>query len=287
MDQIKHKFYLINDQVFTTNTFKPEIINYGTTIYELIKIIDCTPLFLEKYLKRIQNSLKLIKKHDWINKKEIIEKIRFIIKKNQINSEDHLKILVSFNNPLVPQFSQFIAMFFTTVPLPSPEQYLTGVQTISLNAIRSMPNAKIYQPQLRQRTEKMIQSKKIYEVILLNNNNDITEGSRSNIFFIDRNNNLITPDLENVLPGITRDNVIEVAKKHNIKVIERKVNYNELQKFISAFLTGTSRKILPISTIDNYNFDSQNILLRNLMKWYDDYIYEYLDKHREQFADFC
>jgi branched-chain amino acid aminotransferase len=59
-------------------------------------------------------------------------------------------------------------------------------------------------------------------------------------------------------------------------VIEREVNFNELQQFDAAFITGTSPKILPIKKIDNFTFNHQNKIVRQLMKKYDELIAGYL-----------
>ena len=287
MDSIKHRYFLLNDQLLETREFDHEIINHGTTIYELLKIRECTPLFLEKYLKRIHNSLHLIGRDGWISPDDIVDKMRLVIQKNCVRHEDHLKILISFDNDLFSPPRDLITIFFTTVPIPTHEQYRQGVRTVSLNATRYLPNAKIYQPRLRQVTEKMIDTRNIYEVILLNEANYITEGSRSNIFFIDKEKNLITPTLEDVLPGITRSNVIEIAHNKGINFIEKKVHYDELSRFEAAFLTGTSRKILPIQSIDNHVFNSQNKLLRDLMFWYDQMLDGYVRMHKNKFEDIC
>ena len=232
MDWIKQRYFLFNDRILDVKEFDPEIINHGTTIYELLKVRHCTPLFLEKYLKRIQNSLKMIGRPAWITDREIVSKMRRIIRENCVTGEDHLKILISFGNDYFSPPQDFITMFFTTVPVPSPGYYAQGVRTVSLNATRYLPNAKIYQPDLRRVTEKMIDTQDIYEVILLNEENFVTEGSRSNIFFITSDRRLITPHLDDVLPGITRSNVIEIAREHKVVVVEEKVHYDRLGGFV-------------------------------------------------------
>ncbi len=287
MDRIKHKFFLFNDELRESEQFNQEIINHGTTIYELLKVKDCTPVFLEKYLQRVNNSLRLIGRQGWISNETIVAKMSLIIHANCVTDEDHLKVLISFDNDFFAPPQDFITLFFTTVPLPSKLEYNTGVRTVSLNATRYLPNAKIYQPSLRKLTEQMIESQDIYEVILLNEQGYITEGSRSNIFFIDKDNNLITPHLDDVLPGITRSNVIELAKRNDVNFLERKIHYRELPRFDAAFVTGTSRKILPLQSIDDHRFNPQNRLLRNLIDWYENMIQDYVKSHKKNFQDIC
>jgi D-alanine transaminase len=82
-------------------------------------------------------------------------------------------------------------------------------------------------------------------------NNLITEGSHSNIFFV-RNGILYThPESNNILSGITRRNVIRLAKKAGIKTIETAIPADELNKVDEAFITNTSAEVTPVTAIND------------------------------------
>jgi len=82
-------------------------------------------------------------------------------------------------------------------------------------------------------------------------NNFITEATYANIFIVDSKNNLITPPADNhILCGITRNRLIEIAKKININVIEKKFTIDELLSSQEVFLTSSSLIIRPINQID-------------------------------------
>jgi branched-chain amino acid aminotransferase len=278
MDEIRGEFFLFNDQVLPVQKFNPQVINFGTTIYELIKVVNCVPTFVEKYLLRVKNSLKLINKSLWFDQKAFLEKIKRIIELNCVTDIDHLKILICFENQLYNHKDLFLA-YFAEAPVPTPEQYSNGVKTITLNAKRLNPNAKIFLPDLRKKSETLIEKLNIYEVILLSDDNTITEGSRSNIFFV-KNNSLYTAELKQVLPGITRSNVIELARKNSIDVYETTIKYEEISNFEAAFLTGTSRKIVPVKNIDDITFDVQHNVVKKLMQLYDQLIDKYVTENR-------
>ena len=88
------------------------------------------------------------------------------------------------------------------------------------------------------------------EALLLNSQGKISEASGMNIFIV-RNGELITPGVDqDILEGITRSSVIELAKKDGIKVIERPVDKTELFISDEVFLTGTAAKITPIKMIE-------------------------------------
>ncbi|WP_443110713.1 aminotransferase class IV [Caloramator sp. mosi_1] len=104
--------------------------------------------------------------------------------------------------------------------------------------------------------------------MLVNNFDEITEGSRSNIFFI-KGSKLYTAPKEDVLVGITRIKVIEIANKLGFEVVEDKIKVSQISEFEACFLTGTSPKVLPISYIDSYAYNVNNDILRNIMREYD------------------
>ena len=89
--------------------------------------------------------------------------------------------------------------------------------------------------------------------LMLDSNGYVAESTGANIFFV-KNNKLYTPVADCFLNGITRQTVIEVAKKNDIKVIEKRILPKELSKADEIFLTGTAVEITPVSQIDNKKF---------------------------------
>jgi len=77
----------------------------------------------------------------------------------------------------------------------------------------------------------------------------ITEGTTSSIFIVS-GGELATPRLRELLPGITREAVLEIAAGSGIPVDERTVTLGELREADEAFLTATTLEVLPISTVD-------------------------------------
>lgn len=90
------------------------------------------------------------------------------------------------------------------------------------------------------------------EAILLNENGQVAEGATCNIFMV-RKGELITPPVtENVLEGITRDSVMELAyREMGLKVTERPIDRSELYICGELFLTGTAVGIAPVVRVDH------------------------------------
>lgn len=89
------------------------------------------------------------------------------------------------------------------------------------------------------------------EAILTNTKGDITEGATSNIFLV-KDGALITPSLDSgVLPGVTRDVIIDIAKKIRVPVKERAVPRHGLSAAEEVFLTNSLAEVLPVTKVDS------------------------------------
>ena len=90
------------------------------------------------------------------------------------------------------------------------------------------------------------------EAILLNHDGHVCEGSGENIFIV-VDGRLITPPLEeNVLPGITRDTVVQLAARElGLELVERRIDRSELYLADEVFLTGTAAHLTPVVELDH------------------------------------
>jgi branched-chain amino acid aminotransferase len=106
------------------------------------------------------------------------------------------------------------------------------------------------------------------DAFFLDNDGNIAEGVGSNIFLI-KEHTLYTPPLENILPGMTRDSVLQFASDLGYNVKEEHISYSSIGNFDEAFFTGTAIGIVPIKQIDNLIFNSIEIG-KSLQKYYLD-----------------
>ena len=94
------------------------------------------------------------------------------------------------------------------------------------------------------------------EALLLDVEGFVAEGPGAN-FFVEKDNVLYTPQLGNILPGITRATVIELCEKLDIPVIEKQVTPGEVHGADSAFFCGTAAEIVGIASLDAIPFKKQ------------------------------
>jgi len=163
--------------------------------------------------------------------------------------------------------------------LPKEEEYILGVKTVLLNEERVNPNAKIWNEDLREKSILLLEKTDTYETILVNEEGNITEASRSNIFFVKGNTIYTTPG-SLVLPGITRKKVLEVCARLEIPIQYKNIRVQDLGIYDSCFLTGTARKIVPIRKIEEIEFDAKNLLVQKISTAFEDIVTEYIQNNK-------
>lgn len=256
---------LYND-TFTETSMNEQHLNDGFCIYEVIRIFQGKPIFLQDNINRLQSSIRQSDFPFEINSEHLRSKITSFIQAIKLTN-GNIKYALLLNH------EQKVEEFIYQIPhaYPTLEQYAHGVSTITLRAERKNPNVKYINNVLREEANALIKKYQVYEVLLVNSHEQLTEGSRSNLFFI-KGNALYTASLDQVLPGTSRMRVIQVCQQHNIPVIETAIHLNEIQTYPAAFLSGTSPLILPIHSINECNFDVNNEVLRHVMQIYFEYI---------------
>ena len=255
--------FINNNNTFSTCDFIPERINVGRIIYEVVRVIDGKPLFFEEHLERFFNSVLNAGFVITLSKKGLVLRINALVEVNKLN-EGNIRFQLSFVDNIEPIFTAWVTPFI----YPLKELYNKGVMLTIMEAERENPTIKVYNPKLKDKVSSQIFQNDIYEVLLVNNNGMITEGSRSNIFFV-KGSTILTPLSTSVLPGITRQKVMDIAKNHGISCSEVDIEYNSIRSFDGAFITGTSPKVLPVKAIDEVSFNPENTTIKKIMFEYD------------------
>ncbi len=122
------------------------------------------------------------------------------------------------------------------------------------------------------------------EAILLNEAGHVTEGATCNLFMM-RNGRLITPAItENVLEGITRDSIMELARHElSLDIVERPIDRSELYVCDELFLTGTAVGVAPVTRVDHHAVADGEIGLvtHSLRQLYVDAVHGHLRDYRK------
>jgi len=264
-------YFILNKELKSSCDFNPLLLQEGKGVYEIIRIIGQKPLFLEEHIDRFFQSMRLAGIKSELTTRQIQSRLKALIEINQLKN-GNIRFQFSIHPHVGPLFLAWITPSF----YPTAEDYTKGISTISLKAERQNPNAKRDNLPVREQANQLIQQHDVFEVLLINKDGFITEGSRSNIFFIS-DEKIITPPLSKVLPGVTRSKIILLANENGIEVIERLVHLSELGTFNAAFLSGTSIKVLPVNQIDNITFYTVHPIMERIQHLYNELCIGYID----------
>ncbi len=237
-----------NGKIISKEQLKKLLSEDNAKIYEVIRVIDRKPVFLKEHFDRMRESIKLSNTKGNLDYESYKKSAELLIKENEF---DNCNIRVSYYY----KGGEVVLFYFIESHYPSKEQFKTGVHTVTAKVQRHNPNVKAFQKEFKEKIQQIIDETRAFEAILINEDDTVSEGSKSNIFFV-KNNKLATSPDEKVLLGVTRSKVIEVCEDNGIEVEKRIIKFEELDRFDGAFITGTSNDVLPINSIDERIYNS-------------------------------
>lgn len=269
-------YYISNGKEFKTSD-DTEFENVSAPyIYEVIRVIDGVPLFEEGHVDRLKKSLESKGYQMKISEEEISKDMKKLIDVNKVENQN-IKLIYSD----LESDEQKLLSFFVDSHYPALEVYQEGIKTILFESERKDPNAKVMDVDLRQRVSDALKENEAFEALLVDNNGYITEGSRSNFFFI-KDGELLTPPGDTCLLGITRQEVIASAEEMGIPLREEKLLAADVDKLEGVFITGTSNDALPISLVDEIEVPTvKSEIMQKIMKRYNEKVKEYIAEKKK------
>ncbi len=257
-------FFSVNGQLKPAVDFQRYFTKPEKYLYEVFRVHQQLPLFIFNHLDRLWLTAKLERVNLPFTRHQILEEIFRVIKANP-DGDGNIKIYIDVK----PGGCVTWMVYFSPHQYPTRAQFKKGVDVGLFSAERYNPNAKVMDTLLRGATDQAKASNHVYEVLLFDRNNYITEGSRSNVFFI-QNQKLLTPPVHTVLEGITRKHIMQICAENQISVSEKSIHINDLSQMDAVFITGTSRRVLPVRSIDKLVFDVSHILMNKLQHLFEE-----------------
>ncbi len=240
-------------------------VNLGSldmpSVYEVVRVTGGRPVFLKEHYGRLEKSLAAMGRVPEFSCEELRECIAALVSESGV--KDH-------NIKIEADVEGFSRLYLSPTHYPEPELYETGIKTDLFRGERRSPNIKMIDRQLREATDEAIKAGGLYEVLLVDRNGQITEGSRSNVFFI-KDGEVFTAPSEKVLLGVTRSKIIEIIRSFGIALHEEAVAAADIGNFDAAFISGTSPKVMPIASVGEASFDVNDPILRKIMEKYNEY----------------
>jgi len=245
------KYVILNGKPIEEDKANISVFNkamfFDFGVYDSMKVVKKKPFFLEFHVDRLLKSAEIIKLKHGFSKREILEWIKLLVEKNDLeNAMLRFLLLGSGGKNEKPK----LFIFSVGLIFYDKKDYKKGVKVITYKGERNIPQAKSKDLLINFLALREAMDSNAKDALLVDTDGFVREGTRTNFFAI-KNNILYTAPLDDVLEGVTRKIVIMVAKKNNIKLIEKKIKLKELKDYDEFFITSTSMNILPITQIDD------------------------------------
>ena len=222
----------------------------GYSAFEALRTYHRQPFHLEEHLNRLYRSAELIELDIPWSRAFITQLVHEIIERNAYEHAS-IRLFVTggeTEDSILPIGKPTLAVLITPLGERNMERFAQGYKVITTPLQRSTPEAKTTSYLEAIRALKEATRHDAVDALFVNAQGHVLEATRSN-FFVFHGDTLITPH-DGVLMGITRNVVLELA--HGFFTIEeRPILLAELPLVDEAFITSSSKEIMPVVRIDD------------------------------------
>ena len=233
---------------------------YGDGVFEGMRSYAGRVFRLEQHLQRLWNSAKAIWLEMPLSQDELAQAVNETLSVNN-SSDGYLRLLVTRgagtlgldpNRTSNPQ----VIIIADRIELYPEEYYRNGLELVTVSTIRNHPAA--LSPRIKSLNYLNNILAKIeglqagcIEALMLNHKGEVAECTGDNVFIV-RDGVLYTPPVDaGILEGITRETVIEIAKKNSIQVEQTPLTRHDIFIAEECFLTGSAAEIVPVVKLDS------------------------------------
>ncbi len=243
--------------------------NIAEKVYEVMRIIDGKILYFEEHMNRMEKSIRFYLPDFDLDRNKVLDLVKNLIDCNGVD-----RVNLRIEGYLRSDSHLDIIGYLLRGVYPTEEMYREGVVVKGFNYERNNPTIKAINQDYKETVNHFIKENDIYEAVLYHDKH-VTEGSRSNLFFI-KAGRVYSAREDDILSGITRKKVVETISVMNIESVQKDILIGDVDQYEAAFLTGTSIHILPIRLFDKKEFDVNHPLLRDLMKGFQKTLEKYM-----------
>lgn len=239
-------------------------IQRGYGVFDFFKVVNFVPVFLNEHLERFYFSAKEMRLKVPYSKDELKKIIFELLEKNHV-SDTGVRITLTggYSQDGYQLSNPNLIISLRSFNSPPVNELAKPIKLITYEHQRQLPHVKTIdylmaiwlQPIVRQHNA---------DDILYHQNGIVTECPRSNFFIVTNDDKIITPS-ENILKGVMRMKVLQAATL-NYHVEERAVSIEEIKRAKEAFITSTTKTILPVHQVDENIFSKENKVTTQLYK---------------------
>lgn len=247
----------------------------GYAVFDFLKTVNERPFLWREHWQRFKNSAKLLDLAVPVGEGEVLLAIKSLLKKNKVK-EASVRLLLTggaSEDGLAASEPNFYILLEDVYRFPA-RCFTHGAKLITADYRRVVPGAKSTNYLATLRLQKAKKKAGASEILLVDQGR-VLECSTSNFFLVTSGKIVTAP--EDVLLGTIRNKVIELAIQNKIEVEEREIKVGELAMADEAFLTATSKDVMPVVQIDGQKIANGRIgpVTKRLMQLFAELVKNY------------
>ena len=236
----------------------------GDAVWEGLRIYDGKIFALDAHLDRMFDSAKAMAFDEVPTRDEIKQAIFETLEANGMRDNCHIRLTLTrgmkTSSGMSPHFNQYGPCLIVLAEWKTPVYASTGIRLITASIRRNPPqcvDSKIHHNNLINNILAKIEANVagVDDAVMLDIHGYVSETNATNVFVI-KKGQLLTPNADSCLPGITRGIVIETAQHAGIEVLERNVSLSEVHSADEVFTTGTMGELSPVLEVDGRTIGS-------------------------------
>ena len=234
---------------------------YGEGIYETLRTYNGRPFLYDRHMKRMRRSASMIHLVLPFTDDELTARIRDTIAAASLgDAEAYIRVLVTrgvgdLTYDLLATPTPTVVVIVKPQLDPSPEAYEKGVRVVMTTVVRNHPgtvNPMIKSNNLLNSALAMQEAIGLggFEGVMRNYRGELSECTTSNLFVVSRGAALTPPIDAGLLPGVTREFLLDIGAAAGVPLREQTLQDADLFGADEAFLTSTTRELVPIVQVD-------------------------------------
>ncbi len=233
------------------------LVQRGYGIFDFLRVAHGKPLFIDDHLDRFFNSASIMHLPIKESREEIKKIVATLIEKNKFEYSGIRLLMAGGDAPDGYTISQPHLIIIEQALAPPILQFSEkGIHLASYPYQRQLSEVKTTDYLMAIWLQPWMKTKGAHD-ILYYQEVSVSECPRSNIFMVSPQNKLVTPE-NHMLKGITRKNILQIAVNLGLEFECRNIPLEELKLAKEVFISSSTKRILPVSQIDDKVFELSN-----------------------------
>jgi len=234
---------------------------YGEGVYETLRTYGRAPFLFDRHVARLRQSARLMALGVPFTDDDLDRRVRETMDALPEAGELYIRILLTRGvgelsyDPAVCPAPTLVIIVKPLAP-PAERTFTEGIRLALVSLRRNHPDA--LNPVIKSNNllNNALAMQEAYrrgadEALMLNQAGDVAECSQSNIFIVKGGHVLTPPISAGLLPGVTREFVIELARGAGLTALETRMTPADVAQADEVFITGTTREVTPVRAIDD------------------------------------